>query len=332
MAGDIIQKIKESGLLGRSGSGFPTGLKWETVKNQKAAKKYVVCNAASGEPKVMKDEYILENYPKEVIEGIKIALETISSSAAYIYLRKDFYEKFSARLAKLTEGLPITLFKKPGGYLAGEETCLCEAIEGKKPEPRVKPPFPTEKGLFGCPTLINNIETFYRVSQIAKNQYQNTRFYTLGGVAKNPGVFDLPADWTIEKVMRETKNYPDFEFFVQAGGGASGEILLPGELDKKIAGPGAIIIYNRKKTDCQKLLKGWADFFLKENCDKCTPCREGVYRISQMLGRGKIDDATLSDIVQNLKEASFCGLGRVAGIPFQGVINKICKSPSTAKK
>jgi len=329
---DIIAKLKESKLLGRSGSGFPTGLKWEMVKNEKAAKKYIVCNAASGEPKVMKDEYLLENHPQEIIEGIKIALQTIDNSSAYIYLRKDFYVKFKDILVKLTKNLPIMLVKKPGGYLAGEETCVCEAIEGKNPEPRIKPPFPTQAGLFGFPTLINNVETFYYVSQIAKSQYKNTRFYTVAGQAKNKGVFELPADWPIERVLKETGNWPKSDFFAQVGGGASGEVLLPEELQKPAGGPGAIIIYEKKKTACLKLMKEWAVFFLEQNCDKCTPCREGVFRISEMLNKGKVDGKALQDIVVNLREASFCGLGKIAGIPFSGLINKVCKSLLTENK
>lgn len=329
---DIIAKLKESKLLGRSGSGFPTGLKWEMVKNENASRKYIVCNAASGEPKVMKDEYLLQNHAREIAAGIKIALQTIDSSQAFIYLRKDFYAKFKDILVELTKGLPITLVKKPGGYLAGEETCVCEAIEGKKPEPRIKPPFPTHAGLFGCPTLINNVETFYYVSQIAKGQYKNTRFYTVGGQAKKKGVFELPADWPIEKVLKETGNWPKFDFFAQVGGGASGEILLSDELQKPAGGTGAIIIYKKKKTACLKLMKEWAQFFLQENCDKCTPCREGVFRISEMLNKGKVDGKVLQDIVDNLREASFCGLGKIAGIPFSGLINKVCKSLLTVKK
>lgn len=329
---DIIAKLKESKLLGRSGSGFPTGLKWEMVKNEKASKKYIVCNAASGEPKVMKDEYLLENHSKEVVEGVKIALETIGNSEAFIYLRKDFYDKFKDNLTGLIQGLPIKLVKKPGGYLAGEETCLCEAIEGKKPEPRIKPPFPTQVGIFGFPTLINNVETFYCVSQIAKDQYKNTRFYTIAGEAKNKGVFELPADWPVEKVLKETANLPSFDFFLQIGGGASGEILLAGELQKPAGGPGAIIIYKKNKALCLKLMKEWAKFFLEENCDKCTPCREGIFRISEMVNEGKIDKKTFEDIADNLKEASLCGLGKIAGIPFTTLINKVCKSLLTEKK
>ncbi len=326
MEKDIIEKLKESGLTGRSGSGFPTGKKWEMVKREKAEKKYVVCNAASGEPKVLKDEYILENFPENAVKGMEIALKEIDHSSGFIYLRKDFYSRFKNKLEKLTKGLPLQLVKKPGGYLAGEETCVCEAIEGKDPEPRLKPPYPTQSGIFNYPTLINNIETFYRVFQIAQGTYQNKRFYSLRGNLKKEGVFDLPEDWTLEKILKETGNWPSFDFFVQSGGGACGEILLSEELkDSKISGPGAIIVFNREKTDLFKLMEEWAEFFEKENCDKCVPCREAVWQIGQMVKKKKLDKKTMDDLNFVLKETSFCGLGKVAGNSFLGLINKVIK-------
>lgn len=320
---DIIEKLKNSNLTGRSGSDFPTGLKWEMVKNAQAEKKYIICNASEGEPSVFKDGFILKNYPEEIINGIKIALETIDNSSAYIYLRKDYYEKFKDKLKKLSKNLPVKLFKKRGGYLAGEETVACQVIEGKRPEPRLKPPYPTEKGLFDFPTLINNLETFYSVSKIAKGQYENKRFYSLSGDLKKPGVFELSEDWSIEKILRETSNYPNFDFFVKAGGGAVGEILLPYELKQKVAGQGAIIVFNKKKTNLISLMKEWAEFFQKENCDKCVPCREGIFRINQMLKTRKVDKKLIEDLVFILEETSFCGLGKGAALSFKSLINKL---------
>ena len=320
---NIINKLKKHNLLGRSGSGFPTGLKWEMVKKIKAKRKYIICNGSEGEPNVFKDGFILENYPEEVIEGIKIALKTIDNSVAYIYLRKDYYKKFKKRLEKLIKNLPITLFKKTGGYLAGEETSICEAIEGNSSEPRIKPPFPSQSGLFECPTLVNNLETFYYVSQIAKNKYNQTRFYSISGDVKNKGVYKLPENWSIEKVLKETKNWPNFDFFVQVGGGASGEILLPNELKQQVTGQGAIIIFNRKKTNLFFLMKQWTDFFLAENCDKCLPCREGIYKLAEMIEKRKVDKKLLKDITFVLEETSFCGLGKISAIPFNSLIDKL---------
>jgi NADH:ubiquinone oxidoreductase subunit F (NADH-binding) len=324
---DIISKLKKSGLKGRSGSSFPTGLKWESVKNAKASKKYVICNAAEGEPEVFKDDYILKNYPDKVIEGMKIALKTIDHSSGYIYINKEYFKKYGNKLKKLIGKLPISIFLKKtefGKYIGGEETSLIESIEGKRAEPRQKPPHPTQAGLFGYPTLVNNVETFYYVSKINENKYNNERFYCISGEVKNKGVFEFPEDWTIKKVLKETDNWPDFNFFVQVGGGAEGEIFLSKELDKPVKYLASIIVFNLK-TDPYSLMGKWVDFLMKGNCDKCVPCREGLYRLSEMIKKRKIDKNTLEDLFLVLEETSFCPLGRGATIPFKSLISKVLK-------
>ncbi len=324
---DIISKLKESGLTGRSGSGFPTGLKWEAVKNAVSDKKYIVCNGSEGEPNVSKDKFILENHPAEVIKGIKIALETIDNSSAYIYLKSDFYNKYKETLEGLIGDSPITIFKKIGGYLAGEETCVCEVIEGKDPRPRIKPPYPAEVGLWGYPTLINNVETLYRVAQIAEDNYKGGRLYSIAGDIEKPGTYELLEDMTIRQILQETGNLSDTNedselFFVQSGG-ISGEILLPNELDQQVKGIGGIVVYDREKTDLMSLMKMWAEFFMAENCDKCTPCREGVYRINEMLKKGEIDKEKMDDFLFVLSQTSFCALGKGAAVPFRSLIDKL---------
>ena len=323
---NIIEKLKEHNLCGRSGSGFSTGLKWEMTKSPEADKKYIICNGAEGEPGVFKDGFILENYPEEVIEGIKIALETLDNSSAYIYLRKDYYHKFKNKLKKFSQGLPIALFKKTGGYVCGEATTAISCIEGKRKEPRMTPPFPNQSGLWGWPTLVNNVETFYDVAQIAKDKYKHTRFYSISGEVKNKGVYELPEDWSIQDILKKTRNWPDFDFFAQIGGAASGEILLPGELCQKTQGAGAIIIFNREKTNPLSLMKKWAVFFLRESCGKCTPCREGVYRIAEILKKTRInakDKNSLDNIFFVLEKTSFCSFGKIVPTPFKSLIEKL---------
>ncbi|MCK5590819.1 MAG: SLBB domain-containing protein [Candidatus Pacebacteria bacterium] len=323
---DIISKLKESGLTGRSGSGFPTGLKWEAVKSTVAEKKYIVCNGSEGEPDVFKDSFILENYPEEVVKGIKLALETIDNSSAYIYLNSHYYQKYKTKLEELIRDSPIVLFKKTGGYLAGEETCVCEAIEGKRPEPRIKPPYPSEVGLWGCPTLINNVETFYRVAQIAEDNYKGERLYSIAGDVKKPGTYELLEDMTIRQILQETGNLPEADseqnFFVQSGG-ISGEILLSNELDQQVKGIGGIVVYDREKTDLMSLMKKWTEFFMAGNCDKCTPCREGVYRMDEMLKKGEINKEEMDDFLFVLEQTSFCALGKGVAVPFRSLINKL---------
>ncbi len=334
MAENFIEQLKQSGLLGRSGSNFPAWKKWEAVKNVNSDKKFVICNAAEGEPQVTKDAFILENYLAEVINGVKIAISEIGTSSAYIYLNKNFYAKYKNKLLGLIENSPIELFEKPNGYLAGEETAILSAIEGRRVEPRIKPPYPTEKGLWGKPTLINNVETFYWVSKIAKQEYQNKRFYCISGDVSNKGVFELPENYSIEQILKQTKNYPSFPFFLQIGGGAVGEILLDNELNQPIKGLASIIVFNKEKTDPRGLMKKWAEFLGNENCDQCAPCREGLYRINEILQETEWAEGvkllretkefnSLQEIFDVLEKTSLCPFGRTAYTPFKTALEKL---------
>jgi len=323
MGVDFISKLKEVKLVGRGGASFPTWQKWELFARALGEPKYIVCNCAEGEPGVEKDKYILENYPEDVIAGIKIALDTFPKSKAYIYIRKDYYQKFGSVLEKLIGNLPIELFQKTGGYLAGEESTLCSVISGESIEPRLRPPYPCDCGILGKPTLVNNLETFYHIAQINQEQYKKTRFYTISGNVKNPGVFELPEDYTAEQVLKETNNYPDFEFFIHSGGAMSGEIQLSDELNQNVRGQGATVVYDKYDTDPDELLEKWVEFFYKENCDKCVPCREGIYRIREMLQNQTIKVQALKDIFYIMEETSFCALGKTAVVPFKSIIKKI---------
>lgn len=320
--GDIIAKIERANLLGRGGAGFPVCFKWKAVKNAFGHEKYIICNASEGEPDVFKDKYILEKYSDEVINGIEIALNELGANSAYIYLNPKYYSKFKRKLERLIGDLPIELFKKTENYIAGEETCLLNVIEGKKEEPRMKPPYPTESGLFGCPTLINNVETFYYISKIDKDKYEGKRFYSISGDVKHRGVFEFPENWSIKKILRETGNWPNFDFFVKTGGGATGDILLKDELDVLAEGAGAVIVFDKKKTKLIPLMKRWAEFFFNGNCDKCTPCREGMYRIREILN-SKLDKETLGDIFFVMEKTSLCPLGKGAYKTFKDLMNKI---------
>lgn len=309
-----------------SGSCFPAYLKWQQVKNSRVKSKYVICNVAEGEPEVFKDFYILQKYPKEVIDGMRLALRTIKAKTAFMYIKKKYYRKLKKKLIKLTHDFPIELFEKPEGYLNGEESVLLNIIENKYAEPRQKPPFPAQKGLYGKPTLIHNIETFYRIDQIQKNKYKFNRFYCISGKALKKGVYELPFDLTIRDILTITGNRPKFDFFVQVGGGASGSIMLPPELDQPIKGLASIIVYDRKKTKLQALMKKWAEFFFEENCDKCVPCREGTYRILEIINKKQLsqkDKEALYDIFNVMEKTSFCPLGRNAVLPFKTAMEKL---------
>lgn len=324
MVGNIIEKIEKAKLLGRGGAGFPACYKWYSVKGVDAPQKYVICNASEGEPDVFKDGYILERYAEDVVDGIRIALDEIGNSSGYIYLKPKYYFKFRRKLEELIGDLPIELFKKTENYIAGEETALLNVIEGKREEPRMKPPYPTESGLFGCPTLINNVETFYHVSKISKDEYKGTKFYSISGDVKHKGVFEFPEIWPIKRILKETGNWPDFDFFVKSGGGATGDILLESELGGLAEGAGAIIVFDRRKVKPIPLMKKWAEFFFNGNCDKCAPCREGMYRILEVLNSKQgLDKQVLDDIFFVLEKSSLCPLGRGSYKTFKDFLEKI---------
>lgn len=323
MSKNIILKLKEENLSGRGGAAFPTWLKWDLVKKAQGEKKYVICNASEGEPCVFKDKYIIENYPEELINGIFLAMEELSADEGYIYLNKDYYLKNAKKLIKLIGKKKIKLFKKKGGYIGGEESALCESIEGKRIEPRFKPPYLAEKGLFDCPTLVNNVETFYYASKIDKGEYDQTRFYSINGDVLNPGVYELKESLSIEEILKKTENYPGFDFFVQAGGGVSGEIFLREELKIPCLGAGSITVYNKLKTDPFKLMEKWIKFFNYGNCDKCLPCREGGYRLGEMIKRRDLNREMISEILFSLNESSFCALGRSIPVPFRSFLKKV---------
>ncbi len=325
----IIEQLKAAGLTGRSGSNFPTWAKWNAVAQAVAAhperKSFVICNAAEGEPNVLKDGYILEHYPATVVAGIKIALETFGSEQAFIYLHRSYFKKFKKILQRIIgeQKLPITLFAETGGYLCGEETTLLESLEGRREEPRLRPPFPTTTGYLGYPTLVNNVETFYCIAQIAAGKYHGERFYTITGAVPHPGVFELVEQPILGKILEDTHNVPKFKYFVQAGGGASGEIFTQSEIAAPLPLFGAITVYNQEKTNPLVLMKKWINFFHAENCGKCVPCREGVLRIKNMLESGQVNLVELRALLITLKETSFCPLGKSVYYPMESLLTKI---------
>lgn len=323
----FIEKLKKSGLKGRSGSGFPTGAKWEAVLNAKMAngnkKCYVICNAAEGEPAVFKDKYILERWPEEVVNGIKIAVDTFKPEKAYIYLHRPYYDKFKNKLKKIIGRAPIVLIPERGGYLCGEETTLIESIEGHRFEPRSRPPFPTEHGFFGAPTLVNNLETFYWISKIFKGKYNRSRFYSVSGDADNPGVFEFPENWNIGQILQGSNNVPKFDYFVQVGGGASGSFFTRAELGEPMGNSSSIVIYDRRKTNTKDLMKKIVNFFYRENCGKCAPCREGIYRLRELLSAKELNIILTREVLECLQETSFCPLGKGAAWSVGSLLEKI---------
>lgn len=327
---NIIAKIEQAGLVGRGGAEFPTARKWQSVKDAPGKTKYVICNASEGELGLFKDIFVLENHLEEVMAGMALAMKTISAEKAYFNLNENYHQKIKRNLEKLIkkyrkQGLEFEVFVEEPSYIGGEETALLEAIEGQRTQPRLKPPYPSEAGLFNAPTLINNVETFYNVALVALDQYEDSRFCCLTVDRERIGVYRQPADWSLEKILKETGNYPDYDFFVQVGGSASGPVYHQKQLkSNKLSGAGSLEVY-RASTKPQALLSQWFEFYANESCGKCTPCRQGTFNLWQLINKKKIDWKKILEIVETMEKTSFCGLGKSIGVPVRSYLKNVVK-------
>lgn len=345
---EALNKIKAAKLTGRGGAGFATYKKIEMVDRADGTRKFVVCNGSEGEPGVHKDEYILKKYPERIVDGVRIMMTYFKYSQndklidvkGYIYLNTHLYKEFAEILRNIIHLDNIEVFHKPerAGYIGGEETTVLNVIEGGVAEPRLRPPFPTTSGLWSCPTLINNVETFYDISLIMHNQYKGERFYTINGDILYKGVFLFPEGWTIEQILIETGNHPlknlpnknQYDFFVQVGGDASGEIYNSNQLDIIATGSASITVHSLYKHQPLDLLRQWINFFFRESCGQCVPCREGTYRLNEYLKKKEIDWAMFFLILDSTKDSSFCGLGASVHVPIYSYIENVLKKyPAT---
>lgn len=336
---NIIKLIEDAGLVGRGGASYPTAKKWAAVKESLRAKKtaYIIVNGAEGEPGVKKDGYLLKHYPEEVLNGVFLAdqfLGTDKVKKIYFFLNQEYYQAYAAGLKKILAAKKygplekkIEFVVKPEvlTYISGEETALLNIIEGKKIEPRLRPPYPTSQGLFNFPTLINNVETFYNVSLVSRGKYRDERLYTINGAVKRPGVYSLPTTLSIEEVLRHTSNYPVFPFFVQVGGEASGEVLNSSQLAAPVEGAGSIMVYNEAKTDKNKLINYWLKFYFQQSCGNCTICREGTYRLVEMMKSPHHDRKLFAEIIDVLDDSSFCALGYSLPLPIRTYRHNVLK-------
>jgi NADH:ubiquinone oxidoreductase subunit F (NADH-binding) len=362
---EIIAVLKESGLRGLGGAGFPTGLKWEIVRNAQGDEKYVVCNADESEPGTFKDRVILQILPHLMIEGMVLGALTVGARKGIIYLRHE-YAKEKEVLEKALEyckshgilgprilgsefSFDLEIFESPGGYICGEETALLEALEDKRAEPRNKPPFPGTHGLFGKPTLINNVETFTFVptillkgaewfSRYGQNGAKGLKFLALSGDVKAPGVYEVPlgisaADFINEygKGIINDKKLKAFS----PGGASSG--FLPASMANvpldfqsltkvgSMLGSGAVVAIAEGRCMLD-LAKNVVKFFRNESCGKCVPCRVGSEKIVHILGdftkgKGSKKDLDLiGELSETMQLTSICGLGQAAPYPITSVI------------
>ena len=357
---DIINVIKDSGLRGRGGAGFPTGKKWELTKASEEKQKYVVCNADEGDPGAFMDRSILEGDPHAVLEAMAIAAYSIGANQGYIYVRAEYpiavhrlqvaidqareYGILGKNIFGTNFDFDIDIRLGAGAFVCGEETALLESIEGKRGQPRVKPPYPAQSGLWGKPTLINNVETYANISQIILNGAEwyssigtetskGTKVFALGGNVNNIGLVEVPMGTTLREIVYDIgggiPNGRDFK--AAQTGGPSGGCIPKEHLDTPIdyeslkqigsmMGSGGLIVMD--DTKCMvALAKFYLEFTVSESCGKCTPCRIGTKRMLEILtkicdGNGtELDIYKLEKLASNIQKASICGLGQSAPNP-----------------
>ena len=362
---DVIDIVQKSGLRGRGGAGFPAGKKWEFAAADKNTPRYLLCNADEGEPGTFKDRPIIEKDPHQLLEGIIISGYAIGAAACYIYIRGEYdygakvLEKAIAQaydkgfLGKKILGkkfdYDIYVHKGAGAYVCGEETALIESLEGKRGQSRIKPPFPVNVGVWGKPTVINNVETLANVSHIIKNgpewfakmgpeKSPGPKIYSVSGHVNKPGNYELvmgtPLKDLIYKYAGGIKDGKNLKAVIP--GGASTHVLKPEHIDVKMdyesvgavgsmLGSGAVVVMDESVCMvgvARRLLK----FFAHESCGKCSPCREGTHWLVQILDRitaneGSIEDIDLMlDICDNIKGKTFCPLGDGAINPVLSTI------------
>jgi NADH:ubiquinone oxidoreductase subunit F (NADH-binding) len=337
---DIIDEIKRSELRGRAGAGFPAGFKLELGTQNKEDDRRIICNADEGEMGAFKDRELLTKCPFLVLEGLTIAGLAIGARKGYIYLRDEysyFREQLESAIREVEESgalqkpFAIELRLGAGAYICGEETALIESVEGKRGEPRLKPPFPPQSGLFNLPTIIINVETLANIpwiitngarafSKIGTEKSKGTKLFSVSGDVKNPGVYELPMGAPLRELVCDLAGAENVKF-IQVGG-ASGRIISSDDLDRALCfedviGAGAVIVFNETRSAVEAMREVML-FFMEESCGKCTPCREGnwvIHEILDRMSRGegrKSDIRSLKDVSAAMIDTAFCGLGFTA--------------------
>ncbi|MDJ0973532.1 MAG: NADH-ubiquinone oxidoreductase-F iron-sulfur binding region domain-containing protein [Planctomycetota bacterium] len=356
---DVPDQVAASGLRGMGGAGFPAGLKWRFVRDTPGEVKYVVCNADESEPGAFKDRVILEELPHLVIEGMLIACLVAGGTDAIVYIRHEYDRERKAIQAEIDRvkamgltaelGVDLSVFVSPGGYILGEETALIEALEGKRGEPRNKPPFPTTHGVHGKPTLMNNVETFSHVPLILQegpetwkahgvNGGNGWKFVSLCGHVEKPGVYLVPMGTTVQDLVDEHGGGIQDGKAMKAyyPGGASAPFLPASKADTPLEwdamekagsmlGSGSVLVV-AEGTDMLDLATNVVRFFRNESCGKCVPCRVGSQKAVAILddvlaGRGGEDAfALFPELDEALRLTSICGLGQVVLNPATSVL------------
>jgi bidirectional [NiFe] hydrogenase diaphorase subunit len=357
---DVIDEVRRSGLRGRGGAGYPTGLKWAIARKAEAEQKYVVCNADEGDPGAFMDRSVLEGDPHRVLEGMAIAGYAVGASQGFIYVRAEYplaieRLKLAIRQAERAGLLGTRIFDSPfsfridlrigaGAFVCGEETALMRSIEGRRGRPRPRPPYPSEKGLWGMPTVINNVETLANIAPIVSRgaawyagigtpKSTGTKVFALAGKIRNTGLIEVPMGIPLRSIIYDIGGGPPegAEFKAAQTGGPSGGCIPADHLDLpvdyeslatvgSIMGSGGLIVMD-STSSMVDVARYFMEFSMEESCGKCIPCRVGTRHIHDLLakvgqGRATLDDiALLEELCTMVKETSLCGLGQSAPNP-----------------
>lgn len=346
---DICQELLESDLKGRGGAGFPTGLKWRYAASEEDPVKYIICNADEGEPGTFKDREILDQVPEKVFCGMAIASRAIGAKMGYIYLRGEYkflipklneeLLKFHKTMDEINLNFRIQIRLGSGAYICGEESALFESIEGKRGEPRNKPPYPTKSGLFGKPTAINNVETLvYTVmimrygaahfKELGTKDSRGSKVFSVSGDTPKAGIFELELGMSVDEFVYE---FGDGDTKAVQVGGASGFCVPRKKFEETIIGfegvptGGSMKLFNSTRS-MYNVLHNYLDFFTEESCGQCTPCRVGCQQLLkgvEAVKRGDKNSKYLDELVKlakTMKRASKCGLGQSVGNAFGSIV------------
>jgi len=366
----VLREVKDSKLVGRGGAAFPTGVKWEAVARQPARPHYLVCNADESEPGTFKDRELMEGDPFAVIEAMTIAAFATGCERGYLYLRGEYPEAQHALEHALAEArsraflgenvmgegfsFDVEIRRGAGAYICGEETAIFESIEGKRGEPRNKPPFPVEVGLFGKPTVVNNVETLVNVldvvlgsgpafAEIGTEGSTGTKLLCVSGHVARPGTYEVPFGVTLRDVLELAGGVPGGRpLQTVLMGGAAGAFLGPDDLDVPLTFEGAreagttlgsgVVLVLDDTVDLPRLLQRIAAFFRDESCGQCVPCRVGTVRQEEALARlvageplGGLETelALIGEVGQCMRDASICGLGQTASSAVESAIRRL---------
>ena len=357
---EVIERVTRSGLRGRGGAGFPTGLKWSTVAKTPGDRKYIICNADEGDPGAFMDRSVLESDPHAVLEGMAIGAYAVGATQAFIYVRAEYPLAISRlqvaiRQAKRVGLLGSGIFESPfnfnidirigaGAFVCGEETALMASVEGRRGTPSPRPPFPAQSGLWGCPTLINNVETFANIPAIIRRgadwfagigteKSKGTKVFALAGKVRNTGLIEVPMGTPLRTIVEEIGNGAPEGGSIKAvqTGGPSGGCIPDEHLDTpvdyesltklgSIMGSGGMIVMD-DKTSMVDVARFFMEFCVDESCGKCVPCRTGTVQMLRLLGKILAKQATardlakLEELADMVRNTSLCGLGQTAPNP-----------------